>query len=391
LIIAIKSDKQTYKPREAVKLEITAAPRQKSARREPVEFAVTVLDEAVFDLIQGGKNYFDPYKGFYQLDNLDLVNYTLLSRLVGLQKFEKKGANAGGDGGAGFDMRSISKYVAYWNPSGSADKRRQAAVSFVLPDNLTGWRVFAITVTPTDRVGLGDYKFQSSKLTELRPLMPNQLMVGDKFTAGFSVLNRATATRTLDIDIEARGPIESGSDSHTVSIHKSVMLAPFKRDTVWLPLSTVADGNLLITARASDGIDKDAIAENVAVRRRVSLDVAASYGTTVAAWVDESLVFPPQMLANAGAVSVSLAPSVLGNIDGAFRYVRDYPYVCWEQRLAKALLAANYLKLHGYLGADLKWPEANVLPQGMLDEASSFQAPNGGMAFWVGEDARVST
>ena len=390
LDITIKSDKPSYKPREAVKIEMTATAHKKATHREPVEFAVVVLDEAVFDLIQSGKGYFDPYQGFYKLDNLDLVNYTLLSRLVGLQKFEKKGANSGGDGGAGFDMRSISKYVAYWNPSVVADRRRHAAFSFMLPDNLTGWRVFAIAVTPTDRMGLGDYKFKSSKLTELRPVMPNQLTVGDRFTAGFSVLNRAAETRTLDVEIEARGPIASELSSHSAGSHQSLTLAPFKRETVWLPLTTVADGNLLITARASDGIDKDALSQNIVVHRRASLDVAASYGTTLAAEVDEPVTFPAQMMPNAGAVSVSLAPTVIGNLDGAFRYVRDYPYLCWEQRLTKALLASNYLKLQEYLAADLKWPEADALPQKMLDEASSFQAPNGGMAFWVGEDARVS-
>ena len=63
--------------------------------------AVAVLDEAVFDLLAQGRDYFDPYKGFYTIDELDLQNYNLLMRLVGRQKFEKKGANAGGGGGSG--------------------------------------------------------------------------------------------------------------------------------------------------------------------------------------------------------------------------------------------------------------------------------------------------
>ena len=67
-------------------------------------------------------------------------------------------------------------------------------MSFELPDNLTGWRVFAIAATPGDRLGLGDYKFKSTKLTELRPVLPNQLTSGDRFTAGFSVLNRSDKT-----------------------------------------------------------------------------------------------------------------------------------------------------------------------------------------------------
>ncbi len=386
LDVRIKSDRASYKPRDTVKLQLAAAAHAPGAPKEPVEFAVVVLDEAVFDLIRDGKSYFDPYQGLYHLDDLDLANYSLLTRLIGLQKFEKKGANSGGDGGAGFDMRNVNQYVAYWNPSVTADKHGQAAVSFQLPDNLTGWRVFAIAVTAGDRLGLGDYKFKSTKLTELRPVLPNQLTSGDRFTAGFSVLNRSDQTRTLDVNVEARGPIESG----TARTHQAITLGPFKRETVWLPVNTVGDGSIRFAATVSDKLDKDALGQTVPVHKRLSLDVAASYGTTLTPGIDEVLQFPSAMMPNVGAVSVTFAPSVIGNLDGAMRYVRDYPYLCWEQRLTKALMAANYIQLRGYLGADLEWPEAKSLPQTLLNDASTFQAPNGGMAFWSPDDSRVS-
>ena len=386
LDVRIKSDRPSYKPRDTVKLRLAAVPHAPSGPRQPVEFAVAVLDEAVFDLIQDGKQYFDPYRGLYRLEALDLSNYSLLTRLIGLQKFEKKGANSGGDGGAGFDMRSISQYVAYWNPSVKADAHGRAALAFQLPDNLTGWRVFAIAVTPGDRVGLGDYKFKSSKLTELRPVLPNQLTSGDRFKAGFSVLNRADKTRTIDVELTARGPIASGE----TRTHRTVTLAPFKRETVWLDVSTLSDGSVNLTAIASDRLDKDALVQSLAVHQRVSLDVAASYGTTLMSQIDEPIAFPPQMLPGVGEVSVVFSPSVIGNLDGAMRYVRDYPYLCWEQRLTKALMAANYLGLRAYLGADVTWPEAKALPQKMLDDAASFQAPSGGMDFWAPDDSRVS-
>ena len=403
LDVRIKSDRASYKPRDTVRLQLTATPHAATPHapadaQQPVEFAVAVLDEAVFDLIQDGKSYFDPYRGLYRLDNLDLVNYSLLSRLIGLQKFEKKGANSGGDGGAGFDMRNVTQYVAYWNPSVVADKRGRAALSFQLPDNLTGWRVFAIAVTPGDRLGLGDYKFKSSKLTELRPVLPNQLTSGDRFNAGFSLLNRSDKTRTLEVELQARGPIESG----TARAHQTVTLAPFRRETVWLPVATLTDGSIKLTAVASDKLDKDALSETLPVHKRVSLDVAASYGTiptlelsgtpgaTLTPGVDEALKFPAAMMPNVGDVSVTFAPSVLGNLDGAMSYVRDYPYLCWEQRLTKALMAASFTQLRGYLAADLDWPEAKSLPQTMLNDAATFQAPNGGMGFWTSDESRVS-
>ena len=46
-------------------------------------------------------------------------------------------------------MRTFFKYVAYWNPSLKADEKGEAVFDFSLPDNLTGWRVLAMAVTPS--------------------------------------------------------------------------------------------------------------------------------------------------------------------------------------------------------------------------------------------------
>jgi len=386
LDVAIRSDRKTYKPGESVTLQLQASPHRGKRTDEKVELAVVVLDEAVFDLIQDGKSYFDPYRGFYQLDELDLTNFGLLNRLVGLQKFEKKGANAGGDGGAGFDMRVVKNYVAYWNPSVATDKRGRAKVQFKLPDNLTGWRVFALAVTPGDRLGLGDYKFQSSKPTELRPVMPNQVTQGDRFTAGFSLLNRADKARDLTVTIQATGPIAGDKQSTKQTVH----LEPFQRDTVWLPLETRDAGAIRLTATASDSMDRDGLQHTVPVHPRVSLDTAASYGTTLDDVTTESVLFPKNMLADTGALSVVVSPTVIGNLGGAIRYVRDYKYECWEQRLTRAMMAADFVRLRDYFPEDAKWPEAQSLTQAVLDDAASYQAPNGGMGFWVPQDDRVS-
>ncbi len=81
---------------------------------------------------------------------------------------------------------------------------------------------------------------------------------------------------------------------------------------------------------------------------------------------------------------------MIGNVDGAFRYMRDYPYWCWEQRLTKGVMASHYLHLRDYLPADLAWPGAADLPDATLAQAASFQAPNGGMTYWVPNDMYVS-
>jgi len=60
LDVAIHSDRTSYKPRDSVTLQLNARPHAAPESKQPVEFAVAVLDESVFDLIADGKKYFDP-------------------------------------------------------------------------------------------------------------------------------------------------------------------------------------------------------------------------------------------------------------------------------------------------------------------------------------------
>src|SRR5690606_39030111 len=142
------------------------------------------------------------------------------------QKFEKKGANAGGDGGPDLALRSLFKFVSYWNPALRTDARGRASIRFEVPDNLTGWRVLAIAVTPGDRMGLGDAAFRVNRPTELRPALPNQVTEGDSFQAGFTVMNRTDRERTLEVAIEARGALAEPARMRT-----KVTAPPYQRLT----------------------------------------------------------------------------------------------------------------------------------------------------------------
>lgn len=390
--VTVATRAQVYKPGDTVHARIKATPRERE-RREPIEVAVVVLDEAVLDLIQGGTAYFDPYKGFYTLDGLDVHNYSLLTRLVGRQKIDLKGANPGGDGGAALSMRSLFEYVSYWNPSIELDSRGNGAFEFKVPDNLTGWRVLVFAATPTDRMGLGQDSFKVNLPTEVRPVMPNQVTEGDLFTAAFSVMNRTDVARDIRVTIAAEGGVPA-SASHMQTVH----LEPYQRTTVQMPLAAaavaidrnVAMGRIAFTVTARDTVDGDGLRHELIVNKRRALQTAANYGSFDDASISEPLRFPGGIRPDAGDVGVVLAPSVIGNVDGAFRYLRDYPYLCWEQRLTKGVMASHFARLRAYLPEDLQWPESAALPAQILAEAANFQAPSGGMAYYVPQETYVS-
>jgi alpha-2-macroglobulin len=385
ITVVAKPQKETCKPGDKVKVDLkTTLPYDQGS--EPVELAVAVLDEAVFDLIAGGKDYFDPYKGFYTIDGLDVDNYSLILQLVGRQKFEKKGADPAGDGGVELGLRSVFKFVAYWNPSIKPDKDGNATIEFEVPDNLTGWRVIALAVTPTDKMGLGEGHFTVNRPTEIRPVMPNQVTEGDSFMAGFSIMNRTDKTRNLTMTITAKGAIETQAGQGFQQVAKSLTAEPYKRTTVWLPLTAKGDGKIRFTVRGGDPSDQDGVVHELDVNKMASLETGATYGSSASGNVTEPVKFPEDIRTDVGKVYATLSPSVIGNVEGAFGYIRDYPYACWEQKLTKGVMAAHYLNLKKYIPDEFTWDGSKDLPQTTLDLAASYQAPNGGMAYYVPED-----
>jgi uncharacterized protein YfaS (alpha-2-macroglobulin family) len=392
--VTVTPQQDVYQPRDKVSVVIKAEPRHPLIRKENMQLAVSVLDDSVFDLIGAGRSAFDPYLGFNHLDELDLQNYSLMAALVGRQKFEKKGANAGGDGGADIGMRNLFKYVSYWNPAVKLDSKGEAEISFDAPDNLTGWRVLAMAVTPTDRMGLGEGTFKVNRPTEVRPAMPNQVREGDKFVAAFSVMNRTDAQRTIEVVVTASGDVGTEIPHE---IKTKLTLAPYKRGIVTLPLESAylpllrekPEGSIHFNVVAADSIDSDETVHDLPVLKSRTIEVGANYATTTDVKAQETVQVPADIFPDVGDISVQMSASVIGNLEGAFEYIRDYTYPCWEQRLTRATMASHYKSLKPWMSDKLAWSNTDQITQGVLDEASSFQAPNGGMAYFVATDDRA--
>jgi len=377
---------EVYRPRQTVTVDFAARPRHLDGDRLPeMQLAVAVLDESVFDLLAGGSRSYDPYEGFYTLEALDVRNFNLLTHLIGIQKFETKGASAGGGGAGGPDLRSIFKFVSYWNPSLPTDADGRATVSFEVPDNLTGWRVLALAATREDRMGLGQGTFVVNRPIELRPILPNQVIEGDRFDAGFTVMNRTREQQRLKLRAQVEGPGDSPGLRDLV-----IDAEPYTRYPVSFPVRAVDDGEIVFTVEARGAGERDALRHVLPVGKLVAVETAATYGTSTSSEASERILFPEGMRGDVGEVSVVASPSVIGGVEGAFAYMRHYPYVCWEQMLSKAIMASHFARLRAYLPEDLEWPGHEQLPDSTLALAADFQAPSGGMVYWIPDDRYVS-
>lgn len=303
--------------------------------------------------------------------------------MIGRQNFEKKGANQGGDGGdIGLGLKNFRddfKHIAYWNPS--LVVKDNAKLEFTLPDNLTEYKVIVLGISKGDEMGRGVSSFKVNQEIQLRPIMPNQIVAGDSFEAGFSILNSSSEVAKLELSIEAKGVANAKKEMELV-------VGPFTREKIFLPLQTTQDGNITFEVIAKGKKDSDALKHILVVNKKTSLISMANFGSTTENEISEAIKVPKDIEPNVGAIGVTLSNTVLGNIDGAFKYLKDYPYLCWEQRLSKGVGASHYLGLSDYLS--LSWQDADKDIKEILKDASNYQAPNGGMAFWIGANEFVN-
>lgn len=386
--VSVSSDSPVYKPRDKVQLTLEANRPKTDGIMDPMEFAVVVLDEAVLDLLVGESKKFDPYAGFY--DNFDLTvnNFTLLKTLVGRMKFEKKGANPGGGAGFSLKMRDLFKFVSYWNPSVIPDEHGKAIIEFEAPDNLTGWRVLVVAMTPEDKFGLGEGKFVVNRETEIRPSMANQVSEGDQFKAAFTVLNRSDKPRDIRVSIQAKGDIDPGESK--LAFDEKISLEPHKRTIVELPLkagdltsSNSQQGKIDFVVKAEDSMDGDLLSYSIPVKTRRVFETTAFFNSLDSGKVHLPISITPEMNPHLGGLSMIFAPTMLTNLSGAFKYMKNYPYGCWEQKLSRSVVASSYSDLSQYLSDDVSWDDSKVFTQNILSEASHFQSPNGGMTYFV--------
>lgn len=393
LLVNASADKPTYKPGEKVRLTLESKLPHPSEKTEKMELAVAVLDESVFDLIPGGEHSFDPYDAFYRTHSLQVVNYSLLKSLVGRMKFEKKGANPGG--GAGFDikMRNLFKFVSYWNPSIIPDEAGKATIEFEAPDNLTGWRILAIAVTPDDKFGLGQGHFTVNKETEIRPSLVNQVSEGDTFKAVFTLFNRTDKPRELRVSLQATGEIDPSKSK--IASDEKITLDPHKRLNVEIPITagtlptSMDEGRIEFTIKAGDAMDSDGLIHSIPVKARRILETTATSDSMLPGTAQIPIDLKESMNPEIGGLTLSLSPTMINQLSGIFTYMRDYPYSCWEQKLSRSLIAASYTPLSKYIDQDVSWPKNEEFVRNILSEAINYQAPNGGMAFFKATNEHV--
>lgn len=389
LKVTVTPDAQQHKPRETVNVQVNVRTRDGKAPGA-TRLVVAVVDQSVLDLLPKGAATYDPLATFYAPPSgPDVTNFSLANQLLTrLQPRSGKGESPGGGGGAsaGPNVRSQFKSATYWNPALVTDAQGKASFHFTLPDNLTRWRILVVAMTPAAAMGLGDASVRVNLPIQIEPALPNQVHVGDHFGAGFNITNRTEVLRDIKTHLQASGPIAGDKVEHDGQLQ----LGKFQHGLSWMNVDATGTGSIRFTGTARSGSLGDAMTTSIPVRLAGATEVAAEYGSLTSGDARVPIKLPTGALPGTARLAVSLSPTLVGGLDGAFATMRDDPLQTWEIRLSRGVLASDYLRLKPVLGDTFAWPEAKDDVDSMLSHASAFQAPNGGVAFWIPSNRFVS-
>ncbi len=318
--------------------EVTVDVRLVDARGRGVsgEIAFSAADAGVLNLI--GYALPDPFDTFYGPRPLAVTTSETLSNLVRQRNFGQKEEDLGGGGGDDSDLlRKDFSPLAHWAPALQTDERGWASVTFRLPESLTTFRLMA-TGLAGNRFGAGRADLVVTQPLVLQPALPRFARLNDAFEAGVLVTNRTDEGGEATITAEATGATLRGDAERTVQLDAG------ETREVRFNWTAGEVGKAEIQFAARLGGERDAFATTLPVALPTTKEISATFASTDGG-AQEALALPAGRVPGLGGLRVTLASTALAGLDGATRYLFQYPYGCLEQQTSRIrpLLVGNAL------------------------------------------------
>lgn len=275
------------------------------------------------------------------------------------------------------EARNTFKDTAYWNPSIHTDGSGRAQVSFKLPDNLTTWTIAAVASTTDTRVGQATNEIVVTKDVIVRPILPNILRQDDEIVLSALVQNFTNSDQTFDIDLK----FDSGNVEQ--ALYPNVAIKTNEMQQFYWKVVPVKENNkskLVFAARAKNN-DKlaDIVTQEIPVRPFGFEEKRAEIG-------EDNKTFIVKLAADShqekSKVTLSLAPTIIGTLPTAMKYLIDYPYGCVEQTTSRFVPAVIAKVNSGLFIEALADKDINDIIQKGVSKLTSQQQGDGGWTWW---------
>ncbi len=243
-------------------------------------------------------------------------------------------------------LRQNFDALAVFAPSVRTDSNGRATVDVKLPDNLTRYRITAVSVDQGKRFGKSESNITAKKPLMVRPSAPRFMNFGDKIELPVVVQNQTDQDMAVDVAVRGTNVALSGSGSTAIeqkvdSAGKRVLVKANSREEVRFPAATVKAGTARFQIAVSSGKHNDAAEISLPVWTPATTEAFATYGTTDKnGAVFQPVQTPGDVWPQFGGLEVTTSSTQLQELTDAYIYLAKYPYACSEQIASRMISTA---------------------------------------------------
>ncbi|RVU05944.1 alpha-2-macroglobulin [Novosphingobium umbonatum] len=361
LDVKVQPERERYGVRDKAEVAVSVH-RPDGAPAGGADVAFVAVDEALLQLMPNPS--WQALDAMMGMRSLEVATSTAQMQVVGKRHYGKKAVAAGGGGGDASGVnRENFQPVLLWKGHVPLDAQGMGHVSVPLSDSLSRFRLVAVASDGAQWFGTGEATVRTAQDLSIYSGLPEMVRTGDHYDAVFTVKNgtdhpmKVTATASLDQRGSRLAPI-------------TVQLAAGAAQSLRWPVDVPAQAGAVVwkVQAQSDSGASDRLEIRQTITPAVPVEVWAA--SLQQAGSPPMAITPPTGALEGGYVTVSLTDSLAAPLDGVRRYMREYPWNCFEQRLSRlvatgdggawAPLAAS---LPTYLDGDgllRYWPDSNA-------------------------------
>ncbi|HEX5708410.1 MAG TPA: DUF6049 family protein, partial [Pyrinomonadaceae bacterium] len=292
----------------------------------------------------------------------------------------KSAGEDAGESGEAIRLRENFNALAVFAPAVPTDAAGRAEVKVKVPDNLTRYRVMAVSVAGGRQFGSGESAITARMPLMARPSAPRFLNFGDRFELPVVLQNQT------DRPAEVKVAVRATNAELTDGLGRRVTVPANDRVEVRFPVAAMKAGTARFQVGAVTGRHTDAAEISLPVWTPATTEAFATYGELDAsgASVVQPVKAPANVFPQFGGLEITTSSTQLQALTDAVLYLVAYPYECSEQ-LSSRILGVAALKdvLSAFKAKDLPTPdEMKSAVARDIKRLEGRQNSEGGFGFW---------
>jgi len=237
--------------------------------------------------------------------------------------------------GGDIALRKNFDALAVFAPSVRTDGNGKASVKVKLPDNLTRYRVMAVSVDGAKRFGKNESAITARQPLMVRPSAPRFMNFGDKIELPVVIQNQT------DKDMAVNVAVRAANATLTAGGGRRVLVKANDREEVRFPVSADMAGTARFQFAASSDRYSDAAEISLPVWTPATTEAFATYGTTDKDIpIIQPVQAPSDVYSQFGGLEVTTSSTQLQELTDAFIYLYKYRFACTEQVASRMISIA---------------------------------------------------